>query len=57
MDATFHGGAGILRGQRYLNLPSACVDYPEELVLLVRHPDGPPFDGAFMLYGAERSIR
>ena len=56
-DATVPGGVGSLNWQGFLNLPTACVDYPEELVFLVRHLEGPPFYGAFMLYGAERSIR
>lgn len=56
-DATVFGGAGSLKWQGFLNLPRACVDYPAELVFLVRHLEGPPFFGAFMLYGAERSIR
>lgn len=56
-DATVVGGAGSFRWQGFLNLPTACVDNPEELVFLVRHVEGPPFFGGFMLYGAERSIR
>jgi hypothetical protein len=55
-DATVAGG-GSFSWQGFLNLPTACVDNPEELVFLVRHVEGPPFFGAFMLYGAERSIR
>jgi hypothetical protein len=56
-DATVPAGVGSLNWKGFLNLPTACVDNPEELVFLVRHLDGPPFFGAFLLYGAERSIR
>lgn len=56
-DATVSGGVGSLSWQGFLNLPTACADHPEELVFLVRHREGPPHYGAFMLYGAERSIR
>jgi hypothetical protein len=56
-DSTVFASAGSLRWQGFLNLPTACVDNPEELVFLVRHLEGPPFFGAFMLYGTERSIR
>jgi len=56
-DATVFASAGSLKWQGFLNLPTACVDNPEELVFLVRHVEGPPFFGSFMLYGAERSIR
>lgn len=49
-------GTFVYRG--FLDLPAACRDYPEDLVFLIRHPeDVAPFYGAFMLYGAERSIR
>jgi hypothetical protein len=56
-DATVPGGVGSLNWQGFLDLPTACVDYPEELVFLMRHLEGPPFFGGFMLYGAERSIQ
>jgi hypothetical protein len=49
-------GSFVYRG--FLDLPAACRDYPEDLVFLIRHPeDVPPFFGAFMLYGAERTIQ
>jgi hypothetical protein len=57
VDAIVPGGVGSLNWKGFLNLPAACVDNPGELVFLVRHLEGPPFYGAFMLYGAERSIR
>jgi hypothetical protein len=56
-DATVPGGVGSLNWKGFLDLPTACADNPEELVFLVRHLEGPPFYGAFMAYGAERSIR
>jgi hypothetical protein len=56
-DATVPGGVGSLNWHGFLDLPTACVDNPEELVFLVRHIEGPPFYGSFMLYGAERTIR
>jgi hypothetical protein len=49
--------SGSLTWQGFLDLPAACREYPQELVFLVRHLDGPPFFGAFVLYGAEGSIR
>jgi len=56
-DATVPGGIGSLNWQGFMDLPTACVDNPEELVFLVRHLESPPFYGAFMLYGAERNIQ
>lgn len=56
-DATVVAGAGSLKWEGFLNLPAACADNPEELVFLVRHLEGPPLNGTFLLYGAERSIR
>jgi hypothetical protein len=56
-DVTVRAGVGRLDWQGFMNLPTACVDYPEEIVFLVRHLEGPPFFGGFMLYGAERSIQ
>jgi hypothetical protein len=56
-DATVYASAGSLSWQGFVNLPTACMDNPDELVFLVRHLEGPPFYGDFMLYGTERSIR
>ena len=40
-----------------IDLPQACRDRPEELVLLLRHViPGNPLDGTFVAYGAGRSI-
>jgi hypothetical protein len=55
---TFVGEGGSFAYQGFLDLPAACRDHPEDLVFLIRHPEGvPPFYGTFIFYGAERSIR
>jgi hypothetical protein len=56
-DATFPEGVGSLSWRGFPGLPTACVENPEELVFLMRHLDRPPFNGAFMVYGAERSVQ
>ena len=50
-------GNGSVSFEGYLDLPASCMDQPEELVFLIRHTETGPQFGAFILYGAERTIR
>jgi hypothetical protein len=47
---------GATRFEGFVQLPEACALRPSEIVFLVRHGPGPQ-SGAFLLYGAERTIR
>ena len=49
--------AGGLSFNGFISLPTSCKDYPEEVVFLIRHPDGEPHYGSFIFYGADRTIR